>query len=144
MTPAQREKASACLDTVAGAITVLAQHGQEVSGMVASYSWLRSWLLRDGSVRELSAKLRDVRQLRDVLDEAAHGKSPGDPRLDSAVRSSVAWMLWRIASYMLGQHDESIDVWLRMGSAQVVARYDGVEPKFSDREPEGGAGAPAP
>lgn len=150
MSSEQRQIASRCLDDVADSVRILAEHGQEVAGMVSIYSWLRKWLIGDGSSSALTHKLREIRELRDVLDRAAPDKAPGDPRLDSAVRSCAAWMLWRVTSFMLGQHDASVAVWTRMGLAQVTARYDGVAPAFADGEaaaaapPAAGGGGASP
>lgn len=145
MTHEQRQVAARCLDDVADSVRLLAEHGQEVAGMVSIYAWLRKWLVGDGSHSALSAKLREIRELRDVLDKAAPDKAPGDPRLDSAVRSCAAWMLWRVTSFMLGQHDASVAVWTRMGLAQVTARYEGVTPAFTegDASSAGPLAAPA-
>lgn len=138
MTTEERAVAAGCLDVVADTVLLLTSHGQETRGFVTLYSGLRSWLTRHGSMHELRALRDEASGMRRVLEEASSSKASGDPRLDAAVRSNLAWTVWRVASFMCGQHDASVAVWCRMSLAQARARYEGVKPMFTEGDAEGG------
>ncbi len=112
-----------CLACAGDTIVLLTTKGHETAGFVALYARLEQWRKSGEIAREVRAISRDATEMRKSLDDSILGKSPGEPRLDATLNATVAWMLWRIAKFMLGQHDATVLMWCRMGRAQAQARY---------------------
>lgn len=121
-----REIADVCLEMGRAAVREMGSRGETVNGFVAALVVIERWL--DGSLRdeELRAGVAEAKEMRDVLQRSISTHEAGMERIDASIRTTIAWMIWRLGSFVLGRQDATVLVWCRMGLAEVRARYEGI------------------
>lgn len=126
LTEADARIAGECLELVGDCLMQLTNFGHQTGGLIEHYAFLCVWLRDQGGQRALKARIREISDMRSVLDDALVGKPAGEARIDASLRSSVCWVIWRTASLLTGKHDATALIWCRMAKASIAARYEGV------------------
>jgi len=119
-----RAVAEGCLAMTLSAIEELGRQGQTMNGFMRPMVVFQHWLSAKAGDRELLEAVADARGLRKALENAVATHEYGLGRVDASVRSTVAWMVWRVGAFVAGRQDASVFYWCKMGLAQVRARYE--------------------
>lgn len=121
--PARLDAGRRALALCRTALGVLEAHGALTTDAFELHlATLARWVAGEDADAALDAAGIDLYHLREAF--APSKGMTDDVYLTAQCRSSLAWSLWSVSSYLRGRHDGQVVTRCRMMLAQMLARWD--------------------